>query len=107
MTDTYYHGTRRQLALYCGICLTSSERSAATYGAVHELELDLEGLTILRVDGYDADRNAAPGDTAAELARLLADGVDAIEYDDRDEHGRDHDCLRLVSPRALARVAVK
>lgn len=106
MTDTYYHGTRRAFAFYPGICMTSSDRAAASYGAVHELAVDLDGLTVRRVSGYDAERNSAPGDTAEELARMLADGVDAVEYDDRDEHGRDHDCLRLLSSRALARVVL-
>ena len=105
-TETYYHGTRREMAIYAGICLTSSERSAKTYGAVHEVGLDLDGLVVRDVDGYDRERNEARADSAADLAALVADGVDALIYEDEDEHGRQHDCIRLISARALAAITL-
>lgn len=104
MTETYYHGTRNELAIYEGICLTTSESSARTYGAVTEASISLDGLTVQTITGYDHDTNAAVGDRAAEIAALIDAGVDAVEYEDEDDRGRPHDCLRLLSPRAIARL---
>ena len=104
-SETYYHGTRNILAIYAGICLTTSERSAGTYGAISESTIDLDGLVVRSIAGYDRNANTAAGDRAAEIAALVAEGVDAITYDDEDEMGRQHDCLRLLSDRALARLA--
>lgn len=104
MSDTYYHGTRRELAIYAGICLTTSERSAMTYGAVSEALIDLDGLDVRRIAGYDRNANEATCDRAADIAAMLADGVDGVEYDDEDEMGHEHDCLRLISARALSRL---
>jgi hypothetical protein len=106
MTETYYHGTRRAYLAYAGICLTTSERSAKTYGAVHELTIDLDGLTVREVSGYDRETNTASADSAADLAALVADGVDVLVYDDEDEMGRQHDCIRIISQRAIDRLTL-
>lgn len=106
MTTTYYHGTRRDFLAYVGICLTTSERSAKTYGEVHELTLDMDGLNMREVEGYDRNANSARADRADDLAALAAEGVDVLIYDDEDEMGRQHDCIRLISQRAVARLTV-
>lgn len=106
MNQAYYHGTRRTYLAHAGICLTTSERSAKTYGAVHELVLDLDGLVVREVPGYDREANDARADSAADLAALITDGVDVLIYDDEDEMGRQHDCVRLISQRAVDRLSL-
>ena len=107
---TLYHGTRRSLVAHSGLCLTSSSESAAWYGGgeCYRLSVDLDGLTgrSYEVSREDRDNNEYPADRAADRAALVAEGVDYVEYQDQDEQGQAHDCIRLLSPAALARVDV-
>jgi hypothetical protein len=103
---TYYHGTLYEFTAYVGICLTTDDDAARHYGEVHRIELDTDGLTVLRVPGYDREINEAPADRADNLAAWQAQGVDVLVYDDESEQGREHDCVRLISDRAVARIQV-
>lgn len=107
---TYYHGGAN-INLHSGLCLVDCDRAAADYaegrgGEVVEVEVDLSGLNVVEVEVTRAmiDEQSFPGDTKAERAALLADGVDAIEYDDMTPEGRTHRTLRLISAAALAAV---
>ena len=60
----------------------------------------------VEVTDEQRDEVEYPGDSESERAALIADGVDAIVYDDETETGRQHRCLRLLSARALAAVAL-
>ena len=108
---TFFHGTRRNtLAAHAGLCLTSDVAAAAQYGRGQSfrVEADLSGLNSRSfvVGQADRDNNRYPGDTDEQVAELVADGVDYIVYDDQTEQGREHDCYRLLSLAALARLDV-
>jgi len=106
--STYYHGTEN-LKLHEGICLTTSIDSAQQYagphGIVYEIELS-DDLTTERVDGYDHDTNNAPADFVDFRRECAARGIDIVIYDDEDIDGTRHDCIRIVSDRALASTIV-
>ena len=59
---------------------------------VRDVEVDLRAAL---------DGEGFPGDSAAELAALELEGVDAIRFRDADPTGREHYTLRLVSRRAV------
>lgn len=110
-----YHGNHggnglSQGVAHAGLCLTTDRDAAGRYartkGTVWSCELDLDGLTVERVEGYSWDSDVAVGDDDASLAELQARGVDVVMYDDADESGRKHDCIRIVSERAVAMVAL-
>lgn len=106
---TLFHGARRNtLTAHAGICLTSDVTAAATYGRGQSfrVEADLSGLVSRSfvVGQADRDNNRYPGDTDEQVAELVAAGVDYLVYDDQTEQGREHDCYRLLSPAALARL---
>ena len=106
---TLYHGTRSALTLHAGLCLANREASAAAYGRdVHTLTLDASALTVreMAITQDMIDAQDFPADTAAEVASLVAEGVDAIAYDDMDPNGGTHRTIRLLSARALAAVSV-
>ena len=109
--STYYHGSRNEIALHEGICLVDREDVAAVYargGDVSTVTIDLSGLTVEEVEVTDEMRDEVeyPGDRAEDRADMVARGVDAIVYDDETETGRQHRCLRLLSPAALAAVVL-
>jgi len=108
---TLYHGTRSStLTTHAGLCLTSDATAAAHYGAGQSfrVDVDLSGLTgrSFEVTRQDIDNGDYPADTDEQVAALVAAGVDYITYDDVTEQGREHDCIRLLSGAALARVDV-
>jgi len=110
---TLYHGctttTANALtqgeAFRLGTCFTESAVAAATYaynGSLVEVEIDLSGLIVTEVAGYDRDSDTAPGDRGlSEFA-----GIDIIVYEDEDLHGREHTTYRIISERALERVRI-
>jgi hypothetical protein len=109
---TYYHGGNG-INLHSGLCLVDDERAAGDYaegrgGEVVEVEVDLSGLNVVEVEVTREmiDNQDFPGDTAKGRAAMVADGVDAIKYDDMTPEGRTHRTLRLLSPKALAAVTL-
>lgn len=110
MTDTMYHGKAGAMALHPGLCLTDDADAAAEYARycfaagearlVHTVTLDLDGLTVVEVDGYDRDANWAPGDGGEYT------DADVIVYIDETIGGNSHTTWRLMSPAALAAVTV-
>lgn len=109
---TYYHGGART-RLHSGVCLVDDPRAAWDYaqgrGArVDEIEVDLADLNVVEAEVTRAmiDAQEFPGDTSAEREALIAEGIDAIEYDDMSPEGRTHRTLRLLSPLALASARV-
>jgi len=106
-----YHGTRSAtFAAHAGLCLTSDATAAAHYGAGQSfrVDVDLSGLTSrsFEVARQDIDNGDYPCDTDEQVAALVADGVDYIAYSDVTEQGREHDCVRLLSGAALARLDI-
>lgn len=106
MTTTLYHGAHTKYEPHLGQCYTDDQSAAYTYadqgmhdGETAEIEIDLSSLIIERVDGYDRDADAAPGDR--DIAGLACD---IIWYTDEDIRGREHECWRIVSARALAAI---
>lgn len=112
-TWTYYRGVASgRAALEEGDCLTEQPSDALGYcrgkrgSVLLAVHVRLEGLVVRRVEAQvDCPW---PGDLPAERARLVADGVDAIEYRDlgADADGREIPCFRLLSERALAAASV-
>lgn len=116
-----HHGTHHDaLPLHSGLCLAvggidDGYQAASKYArradgeTVFELVVDLDGLEVRSMDLDVAEllRVGAdyPGDTATSRAALLAEGIDAIAYDD-ECLGLTHRTIRLLSTRALERVAV-
>jgi hypothetical protein len=100
-----YHGSHNNLlgtgSAHEGMCFTESIDSAESYGS-EIYTLDLDGLTIVECDGYDREENYAPADSSAYRSKF---DCDVIKYDDEDEHGRQHTCYRILSARAIERVA--
>lgn len=102
-----YHGKDGDLVLHEGICFTDDEDIAANYAvylsagtAVHVVAIDLSGLSVVEVDGYDRDENVAPGDGGDTY------GADVIIFDDEAVNGQAHRTWRLMTPAALAAVTV-
>lgn len=80
----YYHGNHGGNALpqgvaHAGLCFTTDRDAAGRYarakGTVWTCDLDLEGLTVERVEGYSWGSDVAVGDTDASLAELRSRGV--------------------------------
>jgi len=99
-----YHGSHNEImgthAAHVGLCITDSLSSAQTYagrwGVVYAVELDLDALDVVEVEGYDHDSDEAPGDSGEYP------DADVIVYEDEDERGQSHTTWRLVSARAVA-----
>lgn len=88
-----------------GWCLTDNADRASAYGRngwMATIEIDLGGLTVVEVAGYDRNENETPADSAAFRAAHAAAGADVLVYQDEDERGRQHTTWRLVSERAIA-----
>ena len=109
-----FHGTDHDtLPLHTGLCLADDEDAAGTYGkTIHEVELDLDGLTVEEVDidlaAVKRDGEDYPADTESDRATYLARGVDVIVFDDIADRlggGTEHRTYRILSDRALARLA--
>lgn len=116
-----HHGTHHAaLPLHSGLCLAvggidDGYRAASEYARradgeqVFEISIDLDGLVVRSLDLDIAELLRVggdyPGDTAASRAALLAEGLDAIAYDD-ECLGLTHRTVRLLSARALERVLV-
>lgn len=94
-----YHGAHTQFALHEGICLTddasSAKRYAEEHGEVAIVDVDLVGLRVVQVEGYDKDDNWAPGDDGNEWE------ADVLIYDDADWSGWEHVTWRLMTPEAI------
>lgn len=111
---TYYHGKRNtELNFRSGICFTSDRSSAAAYGPnVFEVEIDRSKLTIKTVEMTDEELREAiddqewPCDRESDRQAAIAAGYDAVEYQDVDERGQMHDCLRILTAEAFE-VSVK
>lgn len=106
MTETMYHGNRAEtLALHQDLCLADDDRIAAEYaygdgGTVHTVEINLTGLWVVEVDGFDRDDNFAPGDDHTEFE------ADVLVFDDETINGQPHRTWRLMSDAALAAVSI-
>lgn len=113
---TLYHGTaKHDWQPHIGACLTDDSEMAARYarwrgksGAVVVVSIDLSDMSVEdRTSEVDRDAQCWPGDTDADIARLAADGVDIVAYDDEDEQGRSLRCYRIISARALAACTIE
>lgn len=102
-TATLVHGSRTAPTLHAGQCWTDDTDSATTYagpgGWLTYVEIDLAGLVVREVPGYDRTADVAPGDDGD------AHGADVLVYEDEDQHGRQHRTWRLMTPAAVGRVA--
>lgn len=101
-----YHGKAGDLELHPGLCLTDDFDIAADYAiygsfgdgkAVHTVEIDLTGLTVVEVEDFDRDENFAAGDDYTAFG-----GADIIVYKDETIRGQAHTTWRLMSDAALA-----
>jgi hypothetical protein len=109
MKKVLYRGTGSETDRGLGTCWATSIRTAASYvggagdeAVVLEAELDLAGLEVVEVDGYDRDDNWAPGDDG-DFERW---GADVLVFEDEDPFGRPHWTWRLVSNKAVAALDV-
>ena len=115
MTNTaQYHGRHTgDFEAHVGLCLTPDFEAAWDYagrgmrpGTVVRVALDLDGLTVVEVDGYDHDADTAPGDSdPGALAAKL--GADVILYEDETQMAREHVSYRLLTARAVAAVTIE
>lgn len=107
MTTTIYHGAHTAYVAHIGQCYTTDRDAADAYarrsGIVVEASIDLAGLVVADVDGYNRDEDESPGDRG--IGEWAALGIDVIRYEDEDERGRAHDCIRIISDRALSAIA--
>lgn len=94
-----FHGAHTAFALHVGQCFTPDEGSAVRYaaklGQLARIEVELDGLRVLEVEGYDMDSDLAPGDDGNGL------GADVLVFDDMDEAGRSHTTYRLMTQAAV------
>ena len=113
-TLTLFHGTDHDaLPIHSGMCLADDEDAAGTYGEnVYEVALNLDGLTVEEVEidlaAIKRDGEDYPADSASDRAAYLARGVDIIVYSDIADRlggGSEHLTYRILSERALARIA--
>lgn len=106
---TYYHGKRNtELNFRSGICFTSDRDAAAAYGPnVFEVEIDRSKLNIKTIEMTDEELRDAiddqewPCDRESDRQATIAAGYDAVEYQDVDERGQMHDCLRILTAEAF------
>lgn len=113
-TTRLYHGAKicgyanQAGVAHAGQCWTTDYDAALVYagerGTVWMCDLDLSDLTVEETEAYDHDNDEAPGDSARSRAAFAASGVDVLSFDDEDERGRSHDCIRLISERAVSMV---
>lgn len=110
-TTQYLHGTTKKAwKAHIGACLTDSEQAAIESAQIHggdvvlmAVDIDMAGMVIQdRTHEVDRDNNSYPGDTMRDIARLQAEGVDVVTYDDETMTGRTMRCVRLISARAVA-----
>lgn len=112
---TGYHGTsRNDWAIHVGACLATDSDIAENYATewatssrparVFEVELDLDGLSVVEAEPGDRDSATWAGDY--DLESYAAAGADVLVYEDEDYRGRSHETYRLVSERALAAARV-
>jgi hypothetical protein len=114
MTVTMFHGNADELALHPGLCLADDDaaRDYAGYassseGRVHEVELDLDVLTIVELEqGHDWDSNTAPGDGGEEYRDESGNLADIIVFADGTACGRRHETWRLMTGKALGALTV-
>lgn len=102
---TLYHGAHTQFALHTGQCWCRDVENAECYagrnGVVVTAEIDMSGLRVVEVEGYDRDADYAIGDRASDVV-----DADVIEFADEDARGRQHRTWRIMSDKALAAVKV-
>lgn len=110
-----YHGNAGELVLHPGFCVTEDEDTAADYGTyasasdgrVHEVEVDLDGLTVVELDeGHDWDSNEAPGDNGETYTDEDGNVADVIVFTDATAYGKQHETYRLMTPAAIATVTL-
>ena len=105
-----YHGSRNEtIEFFPAICFTESQSAAAAYGSfVYEAEVDRSKLKIKTVEMTEEELRESiddqewPCDRAKDIAATIAAGYDAVAYQDCDERGQMHDCLRILTPEAWA-----
>ena len=101
-----FHSTNKaNFTLHIGQCYTDWDEAAMRYtdgeGLLALVEIDLDELNVVEVEGYDRDENEAPGDHGTDFG-----DIDVIVYEDEDPHGREHTTWRIVSARALAAIKI-
>lgn len=110
-----YHGSADELALHPGFCVTEDEDIAAEYGTyasssegrVHEVEIDLDGLTVVELaEGHNWDANVAPGDGGETYTDEDGNPADVIVFADATAYGKQHETYRLMTPAAVAAVTL-
>ncbi len=98
-----FHGSHNgNTAIHEGACWTTDADAAYFYandGIVLVVEVDEDALSTVECDGYDRDEDTAPCDSSGFRAEL---GCDLASYDDEDERGNEHDCIRICSDVAIA-----
>lgn len=105
-----FHGSHNaNSGIFEGQCWTEDRDVAECYarmgggeGLVLSLTIDEYALVVVECDGYDRNENEAPADRASYRAALECD---LAMYDDEDEQGSQHDCVRICSDRAVAAFA--
>lgn len=108
---TLYHGAHTAYSPHVGQCYTDDVDAARDYcqgesGTLATIEIELSGLVVVEVAGYDHDTDEAPADRDAEaLAAEL--GADVIVYADETERARQHRTWRLLTQRAVDAVSIK
>lgn len=98
-----YHGAHTRFSVHQGLCLTDDAMAAGHYaceGEVATMDVDLSGLRLVEIDGYDPETNTAPGDDGNDH------GADVLIYADSDPNGWTHRTWRLMSAAAVARITV-
>ena len=104
-----FHGSRNMtLEFFPAICFTDSYTSAAAYGPhVHMVDVDRSKLRIKTIEMTEEQLRLAiddqewPCDRAKDIAATIAEGYDAVAYQDCDQDGQTHDCLRLLTAEAF------
>lgn len=97
-----YHGTRQENpSVHVGQTFADNMDTADRYSDHDTLhgEVDMQGLKVAKVKGFDRnDANyGAIGDHVRDHKILETKGIDVIQYEDEDPHGRAHTAYRVVS----------
>ena len=105
---TLYHGSHNNMMgtgkAHEGMCFVDSIDIAENYGNTM-FSLDIDGLDIVEVDGYDREENTAPADSEEFRAKYVGE-CDLLMYEDEDVNGNAHTCYRVISDRAIELVAL-
>lgn len=100
-----YHGSREKFALAIGQAFSNNEEIAKSYagsrGMVMEIEIDLHGLEVQKIAGFDRESNNPSNDSADSRTQ-----ADVLVYDDVDPTGKPHRSWRIMSEDALRAVRI-